>query len=352
MTMTWANGRRLTSITASGLSASYTYNEAGIRTGKTVGGVTTTYVLAGTSILKQTRGADTLVFYYDTKGEAFGFTYNGTEYWYVRNGQRDIVGIINNAGTVVVSYTYDAWGNPIATTGTLAATVGAANPFRYRGYYYDSETGFYYLNSRYYDPVIGRFISSDSIVDTGQGVLGTNMFAYCLNNPVNRADPNGCLSSDTNEYYVPKSITFEMLYPDEGKPSNQPGIAGLDFLERLEKEYPEVYQRFIMSQLTHSYLMSLFSNVGRNGVEYYWWGYRVYIDGPTCNLLTPKELGYGLAASDFICLFLAPEVTPVISVICFAYAEIDYYNKGKGVYYDVWSIPIIPGSPYFTMRSQ
>ena len=191
MTLTWQMGRRLATISGSGVSVSYSYNDAGIRTSKTVGGVTTSYVLSGTSILKQTKGAEVIEFFYDTKGEAFGFTLNGTEYWYVRNGQRDIIGIVNNAGTVVVSYTYDAWGNPIATTGSLAATVGAANPLRYRGYYYDVETGWYYLNSRYYDPAIGRFINADVYVSTGQGVLGTNMFAYCLNNPANRSDSNG-----------------------------------------------------------------------------------------------------------------------------------------------------------------
>jgi len=76
--------------------------------------------------------------------------------------------------------------------------TGAANPFRYRGYYYDIETGFYYLNSRYYDPAVGRFINADSYATTGQGVLGSNMFAYCLNNPVNRVDQSGSLSTKLN----------------------------------------------------------------------------------------------------------------------------------------------------------
>jgi len=148
-------------------------------------------VLSGSSILRQTDGTTTLEFFYDTHGEVFGFTYNGTEYWYVRNGQRDIIGIVNNAGIQVVSYTYDAWGNPISTTGLYASTIGAANPFRYRGYYYDVETGFYWLQSRYYDPTLGRFINADGYADTGQGVLGANMFAYCHNNPILFVDPSG-----------------------------------------------------------------------------------------------------------------------------------------------------------------
>ena len=97
-------------------------------------------------------------------------------------------------GNVVVRYEYNAWGKLLNITGSLAGTVGVKNPFRYRGYYYDTETGLYYLKSRFYDPGIGRFISADGYISTGQGVLGTNMFAYCLNNPVNRIDESGSLS--------------------------------------------------------------------------------------------------------------------------------------------------------------
>ena len=98
---------------------------------------------------------------------------------------------MDGSGTRVVEYTYDAWGKLISTTGTLATSLGADNPFRYRGYYYDTETGLYYLMTRYYDPEVCRFISADVYVSTGQGIVGNNMFAYCLNNPVNRFDDNG-----------------------------------------------------------------------------------------------------------------------------------------------------------------
>ena len=98
---------------------------------------------------------------------------------------------MDGSGTRVVEYTYDAWGKLISTTGTLASTLGANNPFRYRGYYYDTETGLYYLTTRYYDPEVCRFISADVYMTTGQGVLGGNMFAYCGNNPVNRIDTDG-----------------------------------------------------------------------------------------------------------------------------------------------------------------
>ena len=91
---------------------------------------------------------------------------------------------------------YDSWGKVVGTTGSLADTIGAANPFRYRGYYYDAETGLYYVGARYYDPEIGRFINADSQLNTSQGLLGCNMFAYCLNNPVNMSDPNGAKPGD------------------------------------------------------------------------------------------------------------------------------------------------------------
>ena len=86
-----------------------------------------------------------------------------------------------------------AWGRIIVTTGSLANTVGANQPFRYRGYVYDEETGWYYLQSRYYDPTTCRFISTDVLLSTGQGVIGHNSFAYCLNNPVIRVDVDGGL---------------------------------------------------------------------------------------------------------------------------------------------------------------
>jgi RHS repeat-associated protein len=99
------------------------------------------------------------------------------KYSYVKNLQGDVVAIINAMGGTVVEYKYDAWGNILSVTGSMSATLGAINPFRYRGCYYDTESGFYYLQSRYYDPQVGRFLNADSYVSTGQGILGHNMFA-------------------------------------------------------------------------------------------------------------------------------------------------------------------------------
>ena len=136
-----------------------------------------------------------LDFVYDESGKPFALKYstNGTSfetYYYVLNLQGDVVKLIHYIPGFeyesVATYEYDAWGN-VSSSGRLAEI----NPLRYRGYYYDNETGFYYLQSRYYDPVNRRFINADSLASTGQGSLGTNMFAYCNNEPVQRFDPTG-----------------------------------------------------------------------------------------------------------------------------------------------------------------
>ena len=189
-TMAW-QGKRLESLSGDGLTASYTYDEQGIRSGKTINGVTTSFSYNGSLLMAQVAPGKSLLFSYDANGQAISVNYNGTEYYYLRNGQNDIVGLMDESGVRVVEYIYDAWGKLISTTGTLATTLGADNPFRYRGYYYDTETGLYYLTTRYYDPEVCRFISADVYMSTGQGVLGGNMWAYCNNNPIIYEDTVG-----------------------------------------------------------------------------------------------------------------------------------------------------------------
>ncbi len=113
----------------------------------------------------------------------------------------DLIVQVNNISNRVVNYTYDAWGNPGEPTGSMANTLGKHNPLRYRGYVYDTETGLYYLQSRYYNPEIGRFINADSYASTGQGILGNNMFAYCSNNPAIAYDPSGNFASPILGYF-------------------------------------------------------------------------------------------------------------------------------------------------------
>ena len=126
----------------------------------------------------------------DPNGQPMTIGFNGSEHFYLYNAQGDVVAIANYSGEVVVEYTYDAWGNPLSCTGSLASTLGKKNPFRYRGYVYDEETGLYYLKSRYYDPRVGRFICSDGILPSNR-MTSSNLFAYCSNNPTALVDPSG-----------------------------------------------------------------------------------------------------------------------------------------------------------------
>ena len=169
----------------------YTYDANGMRTGRTNSTDSYSYTYNGSQLVQMTAGSDILHFTYGASGP-ISVTWNGTTYYYVTNLQGDVVALVNSSGTEVASYAYDAWGNLIATYGCTAGTIGYLNPLRYRGYVYDPETGLYYVSSRYYDPEIGRWINADGeMSDVGGDILGYNLFAYCMNNPVNMSDPSG-----------------------------------------------------------------------------------------------------------------------------------------------------------------
>lgn len=190
MSFTWA-GRQLTTATVNGETTSYTYNQEGIRTSKTVDGVTSDYLVDGSTIVAQRTGYDTLWFMYDSDGTRVGFTYHDDAYYYMKNAQGDVTGIVDSNLNVVVEYNYDAWGKLIETTGSEANFIGKLNPFLYRGYYYDAETGMYYLGRRYYDPVTCRMLNSDSQLNNDSSIIGSNVYVYCYNSPVNAVDNLG-----------------------------------------------------------------------------------------------------------------------------------------------------------------
>ena len=162
---------------------------------------TTEYTVEGTTILAEKRildSVETLISYHYGSDGIFGFTYNGTEYYYGKNLFGDITDIYDASGVKVAHYAYDAWGNHTVYNGSGMPMysldfIGVINPFRYRGYYYDIESGYYYLQSRYYDPTKGRFLNADTLPYLGaDGELrGYNLYAYCGNNPVMYTDPNG-----------------------------------------------------------------------------------------------------------------------------------------------------------------
>ena len=187
---TWQNGRQLASASVGSNTVSFKYNSDGIRTSKTVNGVTTEYFLNGSQIIAQKTGDDIMWFYYDHNGTRIALEYQGDMYYYVYDLQGTVRYIADADGNVCGGYTYDDWGKVLSAFNSGPHTVATANPFRYRGYYYESETGWYYLNSRYYSPEWGRFVNADGILDN-RGVNTFNIFAYCGNNPINNSDAEG-----------------------------------------------------------------------------------------------------------------------------------------------------------------
>ena len=159
-------------------------------------GTATEYFLNGSQILAEKTGDTVTWFFYDSRGTRIGMAYGSNLYYYLYNLQGDVTALVRaSTGKIAATYSYDAWGN-CTVTNAAGYAVGDRNPFRYRGYYYDTETGLYYLQSRYYSPEFGRFISADNAANLGADgeVLSYNLFAYCLNNPINRTDDDGNLS--------------------------------------------------------------------------------------------------------------------------------------------------------------
>ena len=203
MAMTWKNGRQLATLQKGSTAISYTYDSDSIRATKTVNGEKYTYQYLNGKLIHETRGEKTFNYYYDANGDLTAIKYRlepaGNEYAYyvTHNWRGDVVGLYNGSGNLVAKYDYDTWGKVKSIKDasgnriTDQNHVGNLNPFRYRGYYYDTESQLYYLMSRYYDPVTHRFINADGYFQSGGDLLDTNMSAYCGNNPVNFSDPTG-----------------------------------------------------------------------------------------------------------------------------------------------------------------
>ncbi len=192
-TLTWINGRQLESYG----NNHYKYDINGIRISKIVDNVETKYHLEGNKIIFEEKGNDVIYYIYNGN-DIIGFQYNDEVYYYIKNIQQDIIGILDSNYNVVARYTYDAWGNILFIQDTDGHFlydeedhIANINPFRYRSYYYDSEIKLYYLNSRYYDPSIGRFLNADGIIGANQDLLGYNLYAYCSNNPIMFSDLSG-----------------------------------------------------------------------------------------------------------------------------------------------------------------
>ena len=188
-------GNRLISVVNSttGITSYYQYNENGLRTKKTnSNGTESTYFYSGNRLVTEINTNYRNDYLYDENGNLFGFIYNKqTYYFYLRDITQNIIGIISSDGDNVVYYDYSAFGS-VSTTGTLANTIGKYNPFRFKGYYYDVETGLFMMGHRYYSPELCRFIQPDDIeyLDPSS-INGLNLYCYCMNNPIMYADPTG-----------------------------------------------------------------------------------------------------------------------------------------------------------------
>jgi len=197
--LTWKNGRELKHYEDNNLIIDYNYNKDGIRTSKIINGVETKYYLENTNIIFEETNNNMIYYLRDDDGDLIGLKYNEYLYYYQKNAQEDIIGLLDSNYNLIATYEYDSWGNVITIKDALGNTITDANniaiinPYRYRSYYYDKETSLYYLNSRYYNPIWGRFINADGIIGELNGTyVFKNLYYYSLNNPITLRDSDGC----------------------------------------------------------------------------------------------------------------------------------------------------------------
>lgn len=195
MNLTWEKGRQLKTLKKSGTLSQYVYDNDGRRIQKTVGDKVIRFYLDGDKIIAQKEeGGERMDFLYDEKGTPFSFEYQGKMYFYQTNLQGDIMGIVDSKGSQVVVYRYDAWGEVLVSSDASGFGLAQINPLRYRGYYYDQETGLYYLQTRYYDPKVRRFLNADDasvLTKDPEQLTEKNLYAYCDDNPVMYRDDAG-----------------------------------------------------------------------------------------------------------------------------------------------------------------
>ena len=216
-------------MSRTGETISFEYNEDGLRTKKTVtvGNETTVteYLLHGKNVMHLTRGTDELHFYYDAQDKPAEVIFNGVAYGYLYNLQGDVVALVDGTGAKVVEYGYDAWGKPTGKTGSLAGTLGTLQPFRYRGYVFDEETGNYYLRSRYYKPGWGRLISADK-------EMQKNLYAYCHNTLVNRNDISGQFDADARKITPAYRHFLQEVYDYSVAHMHDPAVIPVDLFDK------------------------------------------------------------------------------------------------------------------------
>ena len=197
--LNWINGKNLVNINDSinNIIINYEYDLNGYRVSKTINGTKTYYYLEHDKIIFERTGNNIIYYIRDNQGNVIGMKYNDTAYYYVKNIFDDVIAIKDDNNSIVAKYSYDDYGNILSIVDGNANIIvdqnhiAMINPFRYRSYYYDKESNFYYLGQRYYNPLWGRFINADVYITENIGSTNFNMFAYCYNNPISFVDNNG-----------------------------------------------------------------------------------------------------------------------------------------------------------------
>lgn len=208
------SGRILEGVVTEDAEIKYLYDKNGMRVAKNINGNQIKYYFDGNDILLEKSDEHLIWYIYDNTTGLLGFSYNEENYYYIKNTTNDVIAIIDDSGDFVCGYTYDAWGKITNIDGNQE--IANINPFRYKSYYYDSETGFYYLQSRYYDPELRRFISMDDVCLMAYKTADSNLYAYCGNDPINLYDPEGTEHINVSIFSINEfdSVTRNYLMDD------------------------------------------------------------------------------------------------------------------------------------------
>ena len=339
------------------INIGFTYDVDGLRTSKTIPnvGLEHKYYYVGDRLQYETLGGSSALWYfYDADGNPSGIRYkdnSGTvnDYYFVCNWRGDVVQIYNASGTLVGSYTYDAWGK-VTENATSADTenITETNPIRYRGYYYDTETRLYYLKSRYYDPAVKKFLNVDGLVSTSVEDAAKNMYAYCLNNPVIYADPDGKMTVEALTYILlnmPRKIVHTSQnivenihnsasrYPDYAKAEEKAFTAletvGLYFADQLFDTYlPALAQSSILRKAFFDGAKHLSNSMGITSAIFLGfqvvWDYDEY-GGNTKDYIFSVVVDVGCSLAAVGAMSLLPSATPV-AVVTIAAIGIGYVS--------------------------
>ena len=275
LSFTWENGRQLKTVSNGDTTLTMRYDSNGLRTQK--GGVRY-YYDSDNNLIAMVKGGNTLLFYYDENGNVTSFSDGNSMYFYVKNLQGDIVNIVDSNGNVQVRYDYDVLGKITAIKNgnnqaiTDTSSLAYLNPLRYRGYVFDDETGLYYLQSRYYDPVTGRFLNADVYADTGSGSpLSTNMFAYCENNTLQSYDNLGFFANRISTIVTPKIRLLEPIRPTDSREKIRNWISTFAGIYLDYKGYPiakAMFNYFLYNKKFYSAFIEVLRNAIKKSKEF------------------------------------------------------------------------------------